>query len=137
MRFLVDTFILIEAERQNFDLGRWLQNAEEVHICDATVTEYLAGQPLKDEGKRKRWREFWTSLDLPSKPLTRQVCEQAAALLVLARSKGRTVPLGDGLHAAVAELHGLEVLTDVDDFSAMGVKARNPLRESTSVETGS
>ena len=131
MKVLLDTSVLVEAERRRFDLGRWLQEAEEVHICDATVTEYLAGQPVRDEGKRKRWREFWASLDLPSKPLTRQVCEQAGALLFLARCKGTTVPLGDGLHAAVAKLHGLEVLTaDVDHFSAMGVKARNPFLES-------
>ena len=118
MKFLIDTSILVEAERRRFDLGGWLQNAEEVHICDATVTEYLAGQPLKDEGKRKRWREFWASLDLPSKPLTRSVCERAGELLFLARSKGKTVPLGDGLHAAVAELQGLEVpATDVEHFS--------------------
>ena len=130
MKFLVDTSILVEAERQRFDLGAWLRNAQEVHICDATVAEYLAGQPLKDEGKRRRWREFWTSLNLPSKPLNRQVCEQAGALLALARGKGKTVSLGDGLHAAVAELHGLEVLkADVDHFLAMGVKARNPLLE--------
>jgi predicted nucleic acid-binding protein len=130
VKFLIDTSILVEAERRRFDLGGWLQDAEEVHICDATVTEYLAGQPLKDEGKRKRWREFWASLDLPSKPLTRPVCERAGELLFLARSKGKTVPLGDGLHAAVAELQGLEVLAaDVDHFSAMGVKVRNPLLE--------
>jgi predicted nucleic acid-binding protein len=130
MKFLIDTSILVEAERRRFDLGGWLEEAEEVCICDATVTEYLAGEPLKDEAKRKRWREFWVSLDLPSTPLTRRVCEQAGALIFLARSKGKTVPLGDGLHAAVAELHGLEVLaTDVDHFSAMSVKARNPLLE--------
>lgn len=137
VKFLLDTSILVEAERQRFDLGGWLRNAEEVHICDATVAEYLAGQPLKDEGKRKRWREFWASLDLPSKPLTRQVCELAGALLFLARSKGKTVPLGDGLHAAVAELQGLEVLTvDLEHFSAMGVKARNPLRENPPSKAG-
>jgi predicted nucleic acid-binding protein len=120
----------VEAERRRFDLGVWLQHAEEVHICDATVTEYMAGQPLKDDGKRKRWREFWASLDLPSQPLNRLVCERAGALLFLARSKGKTVPLGDGLHAAVADLQGLEVLAaDVDHFSAMGVKVRNPMQE--------
>jgi predicted nucleic acid-binding protein len=130
VKFLIDTSILIEAERRRFDLGIWLQDAEEVHICDATAAEYLAGQPVRDEIKRKRWREFWMSLDLPSKPLTRSVCERAGDLLFLARSKGKTVPLGDGLHAAVAELQGLEVLaTDVDHFTAMGVKARNPLLE--------
>jgi predicted nucleic acid-binding protein len=130
MRYLIDTSVLIEAERQRFDLGAWLQNADEVHICDATATEYLSGQPRKDEGKRKRWREFWESLDLPSQPLNRQACEQAGALLFLARCNGKTVPLGDGLHAAVADLHGLEVLTtDLEHFKAMGIKARNPIKE--------
>jgi predicted nucleic acid-binding protein len=130
VKYLIDTSILIEAERRSFDLGAWLQDADEVHICDATVAEYLAGQPRKDEGKRKRWREFWVSLDLPSEPLTRQACEHAGTLLFMARCNGKTVPLGDGLHAAVADLHGLEVLTaDLDHFGALGVKARNPIRE--------
>jgi predicted nucleic acid-binding protein len=39
VKFLVDTSILVEAERRRFDLGGWLQDAEEIHICDAT--EYL------------------------------------------------------------------------------------------------
>lgn len=130
MRFLLDTSILVEAERQSFDLGAWLKDAKEVHICDATAAEYLAGQPVKDEGKRKRWREFWDSLNIPSKPLTREVCEQAGALIFLARTKGRTVPLGDGLHAAVADLEGFEVLAvDTQHFKDMGVKVRNPMSE--------
>jgi len=138
VKFLVDTSILIEAERRRFDLGSWLHEAEEVHICDVTVTEYLAGQPLKDESKRKRWREFWQSFDLPSKPLIRPVCELAGSLLFLARSKGKTVPLGDALHAAVPALQGLEVLAvDADHFAAMGVKARNPLVENPPTTPGS
>ena len=129
MKYLIDTSVLIHAEREQFDLAEWLMDAEEVHICDATVAEYLAGQPLKDEGKRKRWREFWESLDIPSKPLTPEVCRQAGALIFLARAKGRTVSLGDGLHAAVAELDGLKVLTtDTEHFSDMGLAAINPLK---------
>lgn len=130
MKFLIDASIPIEAGRRRFDLGAWLQEAEEVSICDGSVAEYLAGQPVRDEGKRKRWREFWASLDLPSQPPTRPVCERAGELLFLARSKGKTIPLGDGLHAAVADLRGLEVLAaDVDHFADMGVKARNPPAE--------
>jgi predicted nucleic acid-binding protein len=128
MRFLVDTSVLVESERRNFDLGQWLKEAQEVHICDATVAEYLAGEPIKDEGKRKRWREFWSSLAIPSKPLTRHVCEQAGALLFLARTKRKIVPLGDALHGAVADLEGLTVLTvDVGHFQDLGVAALNPL----------
>jgi predicted nucleic acid-binding protein len=131
MRALIDTSVLIEAERRNFDLGRWVeQHGAEVVICDATVAEFLAGEPIKDEGKRKRFREFWETIgsQLPSFPLDRAVCERAGALLLLARTKRRTVPLGDALHGAVAEIEGLTVLTvDAEHFEAMGVPALNPL----------
>jgi predicted nucleic acid-binding protein len=131
MKYLADTSVLIHAEREDFDFGLWLSPDDEVFICGATAAEFLAGQPLKDEGKRKRWREFWESLDIPIRPLTNEVCQQAGELIFLARSKGRTVPLGDGLHAAVAELDGLKVLTtDTDHFSDMGITAINPLKQS-------
>jgi predicted nucleic acid-binding protein len=130
MKYLADTSVLIHAEREDFDFGLWLSPDDEIFICGATVAEFLAGQPLKDEGKRKRWREFWESLAIPVKPLNAQVCRQAGALLFLARTRGKTVPLGDGLHAAVAELDGLKVLTtDTEHFSNMGVPAVNPLLE--------
>jgi predicted nucleic acid-binding protein len=131
MRALLDTSVLIEAERRNFDLDRWVEQHEaEIVICDATVAEFLAGEPLKDEGKRKRFREFWETVgsQLPSLPLDRAVCERAGALLLLARTKRRTVPLGDALHGAVAELEGLTVLTvDTEHFKEVGVPALNPL----------
>jgi predicted nucleic acid-binding protein len=39
------------------------------------------------------------------------------------------VPLGDGLHAAVAELEDLTVATvDVDHFKSLGVPSVNPLK---------
>ena len=130
MKYLIDTSILIHAEREDFDFGQWLLPDDEVFICGATVAEFLAGQPVKDEGKRKRWRDFWEDLDIPVKPLTLRVCEQAGALLFLARSKGKTVPLGVGFHAAVADLEQMEVLTaDTEHFKPMGVTARNPMLE--------
>lgn len=131
MRALLDTSVLIEAERRNFDLDQWVeQHQAEVVICDATVAEFLAGEPIKDEGKRKRFREFWETVgsQLPSFPLDRAVCERAGSLLLLARTKHRTVPLGDALHGAVAEIEGLTVLTaDAEHFKALGVPALNPL----------
>ena len=49
--------------------------------------------------------------------------------IVLARSKGRTVPLGDALHAGVAEVHGLDVVTvDTQHFKDVGLKSVNPLK---------
>lgn len=133
MKALIDTSVLVEAERRAFDLAEWIeQNDAEVAICDATVTEFLAGEPLKDANKRKRFREFWETVcsQLPSFSLDRTVCERAGALLLLARSKQRTVPLGDALHGAVAELEGLMVLTvDTNHFEDMGLPALNPLAD--------
>jgi hypothetical protein len=40
MRILLDTSLLVEGERRNFDLGKWVVAAgHEVFICDATVAE--------------------------------------------------------------------------------------------------
>jgi predicted nucleic acid-binding protein len=132
MRILIDTSLLVEGERTHFDLGKWVAAARhEVFICDATVAEYIAGKPLTDAGKEQRWKNYWDSFVslLESVPLDHQVCEKAGELLAGARRAGRTVPLGDGLHAAVADLEDLTVATvDVDHFKALGVRALNPLR---------
>jgi predicted nucleic acid-binding protein len=131
MRILLDTSLLVEGERRNFDLGKWVANGRhEVFICDATVAEYLAGRPLKDPGKEQRWKNYWDSFVslLASVPLDHQVCEKAGELLAEARRTGATVPLGDALHAAVADLEDLTVATiDLDHYQALGVRAVNPL----------
>jgi predicted nucleic acid-binding protein len=132
MRYLIDTSILVAAERQQMDLAAWLRHAEAITICDAGAAEYLAGEPLKDGSKRQRHRDSWDSFIglLPSVPLTRAVCERAGALLVLARLKGRTVPLGDGLHGAVADMEGLKLLSiNTEHFKPMNITAINPLSE--------
>ncbi len=132
MRILLDTPLLVEGERRNFDLGKWVVTARhEVFICDATVAEYIAGKPLKDAGKEQRWQNYWDSFVslLESAPLDHQVCEKAGELLAEARRAGKTVPLGGGLRAAVADLEDLIVATvDVGHFKALGVRAVNPLK---------
>src|SRR5476651_309337 len=63
MRILIDTSLLVEGERRNFDLGKWVVAARhEVFICDATVAEYIAGKPLKDAGRiiGTRLFRFWS-----------------------------------------------------------------------------
>jgi predicted nucleic acid-binding protein len=132
MRILIDTSLLVEGERRNFDLGKWvIAGRHEVFICDATVAEYIAGKPLADAGKEQRWQNYWDSFVslLESVPLDHQVCIRAGELLASARCAGKTVPLGDGLHAAAAELEDLTVATvDVDHFKALGVPTVNPLK---------
>jgi len=107
MRILLDTSLLVEGERRNFDLGKWVVAARhEVFICDATVAEYIAGRPLKDVGKEQRWQNYLDSFvsRLDSVPLDQQIWEKTGELLADARRAGKAVPLGDGLHAAVADL---------------------------------
>jgi predicted nucleic acid-binding protein len=80
MRILIDTSLLVEGERRNFDLGKWVATARhEVFICDATVAEYIAGKPWRDSGKQERWQNYWNSFVslLESVPLDHQVCERA------------------------------------------------------------
>lgn len=120
------------------DLGEWAARyGHEILICDAGVTEYLCGEPVKDKGKQARFHAFWESFvsKIPSVPLDREICERAGRLLAQARKKGRTVPVGDGLHAAVAELEGLIVATlDTAHFKDLGVAAFNPIKNPSGEE---
>lgn len=133
---LLDTSVLVESEREQFDLRAWLTEIDEpVYVCDATRVEFLAGEPLKDAGKRLRFRRFVErTLSLfPCLPLSADACVQAAARIVVARSRGRTVPLGDALHAGVADAFGLEVVTiDTQHFADMGLSSVNPLKQRAS-----
>jgi predicted nucleic acid-binding protein len=132
MRILIDTSLLVEGERRKFDLGKWVVAARhEVLICDATIAEYIAGKPVKDAGKEQRWQNYWDSFvsRLDSVPLDHQICRRAGEMLADARRAGKTVSLGDGFHAAVAELEDLTVATaDLEHFKALGVRAVNPLK---------
>src|ERR1035437_4675090 len=132
MRILIDTSVLVEGERRNFDLGEWVVAARhEVFIWEARGAKNIADKPLKDAGKEQRWQNYWESFVslLESVPLDHQVCEKAGELLADARRRGKIVPLGDGFHSAVAALEDLTVATvDVDHFKALGVRAVNPLK---------
>ena len=132
MRVLLDSTLLMEGERRRFDLGAWArEHQHEILICDAGITEYLAGRPVKDATKEARFEASWASFLslLPSVPLDREVCERAGELLARARRAGKTVPLGDALHGAVADLEGLTVATvDTNHYRDLGVPAFNPLK---------
>jgi len=135
-RILLDSALLVEGEREQFDLGTWaLAHGHEILICDVGVTEFLAGRPIKDRSKEVRWRRYWETFvsRLPSVEMDRAVCEKVGELLVDARRAGKTVPLGDGLHGAVAVLENLRVATvDTDHFDDLGVKNFNPMGEQAS-----
>jgi len=51
---LIDTSLLIEVERERFDLGSLETEADEVWLCDAGLVEFMSCREPKDEGKRRR-----------------------------------------------------------------------------------
>jgi predicted nucleic acid-binding protein len=132
MRVLLDTTLLIEAERRRFDLAGWGAGMEEICLCDAGVAEFLAGEPVKDPDKLRRFQSFWERVvsALPSVELTREICQEAGRMIAAARAGGYTVNLGDGLQGAAAQSQGLTVATiDTDHFEHLGVPCFNPMSQ--------
>ena len=137
MNVLLDSSVLVEAERARFDLAAWAESEPKVvlWICDAGVSEFLAGRPVKDAGQLNR---FWhcyldTVAQLPSLALSHAVCEEAGNRISAARAHGFTVGLGDALHAGAAALGGCVVATvDTDHFRHLGMACFNPLKEAAS-----
>jgi predicted nucleic acid-binding protein len=130
MKVLIDTTLLIEAERARFDLATWGESMEEICICDAGVAEFLAGEPVKDPDKLRRFHSFWERVvsALPSVEITREICQEAGRMIAAARARGYTVNLGDGLQAAAARSQALTVATtDTDHFEHLGMSCFNPL----------
>jgi predicted nucleic acid-binding protein len=131
MRVLLDTTLLIEAERRRFDLAVWGADMDEICICDAGITEFLAGEPIKDPDKLRRFQFFWEKVvsALPSLEITREICQEAGRMIASARARGYTVSLGDGLQGAAARSQALTVATtDTSHFEHLGVPCFNPMK---------
>ncbi len=134
MRVLIDTTLLVEAERTRFDLASWGAGVEEICICDAGIAEFLAGEPAKDPDKLRRFHLFWERIvsALPSLEMTREICQEAGRMIAAARARGYTVNLGDGFQGAAARSQALTVATiDTDHFEHLGVPCFNPMRRPT------
>ena len=133
MRCLLDTSILIEAEKKQFDLAEWvLAKRATIWLCDTTITEFLVGRPCKDSRRQSNFDEFFTKTvaRYARLPVTGEDFIAAGQALNAARCRGWTLPLGDGLHAAVAKAYHLTVLTkDSEHFKQLGANPINPLLE--------
>jgi predicted nucleic acid-binding protein len=130
MRVLLDTTLLIEAERRRFDLAAWAAGVEEICICDAGIAEFLAGEPVKDPDRLRRFQSFWERVvsAVPSLEITREICQEAGRMIAAARARGYTVNLGDGLQGSAAKSQALTVATiDTNHFQHLGVPCFNPV----------
>jgi predicted nucleic acid-binding protein len=132
MRWLIDSDILIEGERQNPAFLPWLEAQKEVATADIVRAEFLLGvHAVNDAKKRVRGETFYRDriAGLASFPNESGDYELAARLAGEARRNSKSTPsLVDGLLAAIAIRTGATVATgNTDDFKAMGCLCQDPL----------
>jgi predicted nucleic acid-binding protein len=136
MRWLIDSDILIEGERQDPDFLPWLESADEVATADVIRCEFLLGvHAVPDLAKRRRGEQFYRDYiaKLPSFPCEPGDFERAAQMAGEARLQGKGKPsVVDALLAAIALRTGATVATrHVTDFTAMGCPCQDPLKKSS------
>ncbi len=114
----------------------WLnaQAIETIHLSTISLAELLLGIAVLPEGRRKaelassleRMGQIFGSRLLSFDPQSAQTYARAVSQ---ARSKGRSVPLADGLIASIALTHGFAVATrDTAPFTAVGAVVIDPWR---------
>lgn len=133
MRWLIDSDILIEGERENSAFIPWLEAQAEVATADIVRGEFLLGvHAVQDAAKRVRGELFYANriAGLASLPCEAADYEIAARLAGEARRNSKGAPsLVDGLLAAIALRMGATVATRNEvDFKAMGCACDNPLK---------
>jgi predicted nucleic acid-binding protein len=132
MRWLIDSDLFIEGERENPRFLPWLGSQDEVATADIVRAEFLIGvHAVTEASKRVRGDQFYRNriAGLPSFANDSADFEVAARLAGEARRSGKGNPsLVDGLLAAIAIRTGSTVATrNVGDFAAMGCPCQNPL----------
>jgi len=135
--YLLDTNVVSEWARPHPNPGvvRWLADVDEdrVYISVLTFGELRRGVDRLTPGRRRHRLDTWLSEELADRfvdrvlPMDQDVADVWGRLLAHSESAGRPVGAVDGLIAATAEHHGLEVVTrNVRDFETTGVRLLNP-----------
>ena len=138
MKVLLDTCVLSELRHPKGHPGvrravAALQE-EELFLSVISIGEILKGISLLAEGPRKHTLASWLNTlerDYRDRILSvdREICRRWGELTARAQRAGRPVGATDGLIAATALHHGLQVMTrDTADFDPTGVLLFNPWR---------
>ena len=136
--YLVDTNVLSEFNRRGQPdphVKRWLASVETDSLYASIITfgEIRLGIELLPEGKRRAQLERWIEHDLHSwfegrlLMVDEAIMDQWALLMARRQLQGRPLDILDGLLAATALCHGLNVATrNAKDFADLGVEVLNP-----------
>ena len=128
-RLILDTPVLIDAERSGRRIGRLIADEDDVAIAAITAAELLVGVELADEARRAERSAFVRSVldTVPIEDYDVQVAQAHARLLAHVRRSGRPRGAHDLIIAATAVARDrLVVSTDSSAFADLpGVSARS------------
>lgn len=126
---LLDTTILIDAERDSRDLDAVLADEDDVAVAAVTVAELLVGVELASQSHRKRRQTFVDDVvtSLPVIPYDLGIAHEHAFLLATVKRAGRPRGAHDLLIAATARATQRAVITaDANAFDDLpGVEVRS------------
>ena len=137
MRFLIDTCVISEAvrPRPRRRVIVWMEQQDEasLHLSVLTLGELHRGIAKLPSGERKERLASWVKNDLGRRfegrivPVSVEVAERWGALLGEAESRGRPLPVIDGLLAASALVSGMALVTrNAAHFEQTGVIIIDP-----------
>ncbi|HTR70338.1 MAG TPA: PIN domain-containing protein [Mycobacteriales bacterium] len=127
-RLILDTTVLIDAERRGRRLDRLIADQDDVAIAAVTAAELLVGVELADDARRPARTAFVRSVldTVPLEDYDLQVARVHATLLAHSRRTGRPRGAHDLIIAATAAARDrLVVSTDTTAFADLpGVAVR-------------
>jgi len=129
-RLILDTAVLIAAERAGDALDRLIGDEDDVAIAAVTAAELLVGVELADPRRRERRRRYVEALleTIPVEDYDLEAARAHAALLAHVCREGRPRGAHDLLVAATAVARArVVVTTDAAGFAGLpGVEVRAP-----------
>jgi tRNA(fMet)-specific endonuclease VapC len=120
-RLILDTTVLVDAERGGDALSAAVKDSDDVAIAGVTVAELKVGIELA-EGRRRETRERFVSevLDAVSiEAYDASVADAHAALLAHVRRTGTPRGAHDLIIAATARARGRQVVSSDGDFEGL------------------
>lgn len=113
MELILDTSILIAAERSGSGLAEAVGDDEAVSIAAITYAELLHGVEMADGSRRQRRQDFVEAIAsaIPILPYDRRVAATHATLLAAVQRAGRPRGAHDLIIAATAATYDITVVT--------------------------
>ena len=135
--FLLDTNVLSELVKSKPDgnVLRWIEETDEsiLFLSVLALGEIRNGIARLGHGARRGRVESWLQVDLRSRfqgrilPIDEAIADRWGTISATAASKGKPVPVADGLIAATALHHNLTLVTrDSAGVAGTGVATVNP-----------